>query len=189
MTPRKSSAEELTKEEIVYRAREQFIEKGYEKVTMRGLASKLGCSHGALYYYFKNKAELFYAVVEKDFAHLNQLLKDVVSGPNENQQKLHEILLCFIRFGLNQQKQYEFMFMMKNDEVDSLSHEASMQSYHKFAEAVFKLKNEKVQQDAIYSAFIALHGFVSHHCGYVTDFNEVKEAAEGHVQFILKGLT
>ncbi|MBN6888107.1 AcrR family transcriptional regulator [Cytobacillus horneckiae] len=188
MSPRKPSSEVLTKEEIVNAARHQFIAKGFEKVTMRGVASQLGCSHGALYYHFKNKIELFYAVVEKDFEHLNQLLKEIINSTKENHQKLLDILICFMKFGLNHQKQYEFMFMMKNAEVDSLAHEAATKSYYQFEYAILQLKNQNTEPSLIYSAFVALHGFVSHHCGYVKEYNEVKEYAEAHALFIIKGL-
>ena len=37
---------------------ELFAEKGYPHVTMREIAKQAGCSHTAIYLYFKNKEEL-----------------------------------------------------------------------------------------------------------------------------------
>ncbi|WP_054706509.1 TetR/AcrR family transcriptional regulator [Bacillus sp. JCM 19041] len=54
MSPRKSS-QELTKEMIVKEADEQFKQKGFQHVSMRGIAKQLGCSHGALYYHLRTK--------------------------------------------------------------------------------------------------------------------------------------
>ena len=41
----------------------------------------LGYSHGSLYYHFKEKAELFYAIVMKDFNDLSDLLLEVSGKP------------------------------------------------------------------------------------------------------------
>jgi len=170
-------------------ARAEFVEKGFQQVSMRGIAKLLGCSHGAIYYHFKNKAELFYGIVESDFSRLNQLLDEIVKGTEESHDKLYRVLLQFIKFGLDHQSQYEMMFMLRNTEVDSLSQTAANQSYQKFAETVQSLSGKPLEIKEIWSAFIALHGFVSHYRGYAKDFEEVQNAAESHVTFIIRGLT
>src|SRR5690625_6951788 len=64
----KGNKTELTREVIMGVARELLVEKGYANVSMRQIANKINCSHGAIYYHFKNKAELFYALVEDHFS-------------------------------------------------------------------------------------------------------------------------
>ncbi|MBM7648866.1 AcrR family transcriptional regulator [Bacillus ectoiniformans] len=188
MSPRKPASQELTKDMILQEARTQFIEKDFHQVSMRNLAKQLGCSHGAIYYHFKNKADLFYAIVEEDFSKLNSLIDQITDGPGDYRTKLSQIFLCFIEFGLNHQSQYEMMFMVRNTEVDSLSHEAANLSYQKFAQSVQTLSENTLAIKDIWSAFLSLHGFVSHHRGYVSSFDEAKEAAHAHVDFIVKAL-
>ncbi|MEH7122407.1 TetR/AcrR family transcriptional regulator [Bacillus sp. JJ1773] len=188
MSPRKSSSQELTQEMILNVARTQFIEKDYHQVSMRSIAKQLDCSHGALYYYFKNKAELFYAIIEEYFMNLNRLIEEIVEAPEDSHIKLQKILIGFIEFGLNHQSQYEMMFMIRNTEVNALSQEAANLSYGKFAQAVQSLATNKLLISDIYSSFIALHGFVSHYRGHVSGFEEAKEAAHLHVKFIFKAL-
>lgn len=48
---------------IVEAARDEFYLKGYEKASMRGIAGKAGITAGNLYRYFKNKDEIFEAIV------------------------------------------------------------------------------------------------------------------------------
>lgn len=184
----KSASQELTKEMIVQKARVLFIEKGFQDVSMRSIAKEVGCTHGALYYHFKNKAELFYAIVEIDFAALNDLLEKTVQGPEDDMVKLKNVFICFIEFGLNNQSQYEFMFVVRNTEVDGLSQEAAYISYQKFAQSVQTLSKKKLIIKDVWSAFLALHGFVVHHRGFVNSFEEAKVSATAHVDFILKGL-
>jgi AcrR family transcriptional regulator len=188
MSPRKPSSQELTKEIILNEARTQFIEKDYQQVSMRSIATQLGCSHGAIYYHYKNKAELFYAIIEDSFSTLNMLMEEIVKGTGYNRQKLRTLFLGLIEFGLNNQSQYELMFMKRNTEVDALSHEAASRSYEKFAVNVQALSLKKLRISDVYSAFISLHGFVSYYCGYAGSFAEVEEVAKLHVDFIIKGL-
>jgi AcrR family transcriptional regulator len=188
MSPRKPASEELTREMILKEARTQFLEKDFQKVSMRNIAKQLGCSHGAIYYHFKNKAELFYGIVEEDFATLNSLVEDVAQSSDNDETKIYTIFHRFIEFGLNHQSQYEIMFMTRNSEVDSLNQQAAYASYQLFAKTVQSLADKQLAIKDIWSAFIALHGFVSYYRGYVTCFEEAKLPAEGHVNFVLKGL-
>lgn len=188
MSPRKTTSQELTKEIILQKARTQFVEKGFQQVSMRSIAKQLGCSHGAIYYHFKNKAELFYAIVEDDFSKLNNRLEETIHESEDDSTKLYNILIRFIEFGLNHQSQYEIMFLIRNTEVDSLSQVAANHSYQKFAQTVQSLSKKKLEIIDVWSAFLALHGFVSHYRGYVGNFEEAKLAAKSHVNFIIKGL-
>lgn len=181
-------SQELTRETIIQAARTQFIESGYEHVSMRSIAKQLGCSHGAIYYHFKNKAALFYSIVEFDFARLNDKLEEVVNGSKEQSTKLFHLFFEFIKFGLNNQNQYEIMFIARNSKVDSLSQEAANVSYQKFANAVQLLSNKTLAVKDVWSAFLSLHGFVSHYISYVDRFDEAELAAKQHVQFVLKNL-
>ncbi|KAB7671205.1 TetR/AcrR family transcriptional regulator [Bacillus sp. B1-b2] len=188
MSARKNKSSELTRELIIQKARALFVVKGYQHVSMRSIAAQLECSHGAIYYHFNNKAELFYAIVEEDFSKLNNLLEKTIQGPEDHSIKLYQVLYRFIEFGLNHQSQYEMMFLVKNEEVDSLSQSAANTSYDKFAQTLSVLSDNKLEYKDIYSAFLALHGFVCHYRGYVDGIEEAQSAAKAHVQFILKGL-
>ncbi len=188
MSPRKAGTQELTRDIIVQKARTLFVEKGYQAVSMRGLAKELACSHGAIYYHFKNKAELFYAIVDEGFAALNQRIEETLNGNEQNNEKQHRLMLGFIEFGLDNQSQYEMMFMQREKEVDSLSQQAANLSYEKFAHTVQALSSNRLKLSSIWSAFLSLHGFVSHYHGVVDGFADAKTAAEYHVQFIINGL-
>ncbi|KGG80433.1 MULTISPECIES: TetR/AcrR family transcriptional regulator [Caloranaerobacter] len=67
---------QILKDEIrdnIYNAAlKEFKEKGYEKASMRDIAKKAGVSVGNMYRYFKNKDDLFYAVIGPVY---NELIK------------------------------------------------------------------------------------------------------------------
>ncbi|MFF5995120.1 TetR/AcrR family transcriptional regulator [Lysinibacillus sp. KU-BSD001] len=188
MVARKKAHEELTKEMIIQEANRQFLLHDFHKVSMRAIAKELGCSHGAIYYYFANKSELFYAVVEQYFDELNRMMETALTEEDSTEQQMMNVFLGFIQFGLNYQSQYEFMFSMRDEHTDPLAQQASNNSYTKFAETLQKLSHHKLALAEIYSTFIALHGFVSHYYGRVKRYEEAHQAAVHFSAFLMKAL-
>ena len=71
------------KEKIVDVAQRVFSKFGFEKTTMEEIAKKAGKGKSTLYYYFKNKEELFAAVIEREGNHImKELLKVINAGGN-----------------------------------------------------------------------------------------------------------
>jgi AcrR family transcriptional regulator len=189
VTPRKSAKQELTKEAIIDVARELFVSEGYATVSMRVIAKYLNCSHGAIYYHFKNKAELFYEIVEADFNKLNQELEDVISETHTSgEEKIFAILYRFIKFGLTHQKHYEVMFMIRDEDLECYMQDGPSKSYAHFAEAIASLNTRQLTAQEIWSLFISMHGFVSHYCRAEIIFEDIKDLAIAHVQFLIKAI-
>lgn len=188
MCPRKAVDQELTREIIMDAARELFFREGYQHVSMRKIAKELKYSHGAIYYYFKNKAELFYALVEQDFSLLDQELENILSENIPSKQKLVKVLLGFIQFGLTHQNHYEIMFLTKDEEIKNYLAEGPNLSYERFAQAIYTLTNKKTNLQEIWSMFLMLHGFVAHYCRSGQTFDDVSELAKLHVNQVLTSI-
>jgi len=60
------------KQEILESARELIQQKGYEEITMEDIAATVSLSRPALYLYFKNKAEIYLALLTRGMQELNQ---------------------------------------------------------------------------------------------------------------------
>ncbi|MBU8880480.1 TetR/AcrR family transcriptional regulator [Bacillus sp. FJAT-29790] len=189
MTPRKSANEELTKDAIIDVARDLFVSEGYASTSMRKIAQILNCSHGAIYYHFKNKAELFFEIVEADFKKLDQELDDVMADTfASNDEKIFAILYRFIQFGLTHQNHYEVMFMIRNDDLKCYVQDGPNQSYYHFAQAIAFLSSKQLTTNEIWSLFLSMHGFVSHYCGMEITFEDVRDLVSSHVHFLLKAI-
>ena len=49
---------QMVKNEIVAETKKQFLLKGIQKTTLRGIAKELGIAFGNIYYYYKSKADI-----------------------------------------------------------------------------------------------------------------------------------
>jgi len=81
---RKTKAEaEKTRQNILRASLDLFVEKGYERATFEDVAARIGLSKGAVYWHFKNKPDLFAALVadmtERHNKQLARLLTDPIS--------------------------------------------------------------------------------------------------------------
>lgn len=66
---------DVFKNQILDTALSLFASQGYDDTSMQGIADTLGISRGPLYYYYKNKVDLFDEVVKRS----NQIMEDAVS--------------------------------------------------------------------------------------------------------------
>lgn len=69
-------------------ARELFAKFGYKKTTMEDIAQALGKGKSSLYYYFKNKEEIFQAVLDWESDILFSKLRSVVGSGMQAHEKL-----------------------------------------------------------------------------------------------------
>ena len=75
------------RQQIVDTASLLFSEQGYENVTLRAIAEKLGYAHAALYRYFPDKASLLAEICKETFDQLVLALdvqQSQVEGPEAN---------------------------------------------------------------------------------------------------------
>jgi TetR/AcrR family transcriptional regulator len=70
-----------------------FAEKGYASTSVREIVERAGVTKPVLYYYFKNKEGLFYAILEEAYLELEALLAQQL----ESQESFHDRIVAFSR--------------------------------------------------------------------------------------------
>jgi len=104
-TERKTGTEKLSSKEMLLKcAAVEFLKKGWTKSSMREIAKQAGVTTGSLYFHFKNKAELFDALV-----------KDVYDALLSNHRSMYEI---FFAMEPNRKKMSSFRFESRKKVVD-----------------------------------------------------------------------
>ncbi|WP_433945761.1 TetR/AcrR family transcriptional regulator [Paenibacillus sp. SN-8-1] len=191
---RRAVEQELSRDRIMDAARHLFITKGYRAISMRSIGQHLGYSHGSLYYHFKEKAELFYAIVVQDFNHVDLLFRQVISSPPvEGLTKVEQLMLEFIKFGMEHPHQYEIMFMLRDEEILSYCRAEQSKCFDLFSAIVKKYMREENHPFAQHtsvplSMFLGLHGFISFYIQDHLTFEEIQPAAIAHVKMLSHSL-
>ncbi|MBS2100809.1 TetR/AcrR family transcriptional regulator [Carboxylicivirga linearis] len=78
---------------IIEAAKELFAKFGYKKTTMEDIAIALRKGKSSLYYYFKNKEEIFQAVIESEEKHLFSKLNEIVNTKMEPREKFTQYVI------------------------------------------------------------------------------------------------
>ena len=101
---------ENVRQSILDAASEMFVAEGYDNVSMRKIASKIGYTPTTIYLYFHDKADLLNQICERTFAQLTRNLLAISKlsvGPRERLRLgLHE----YIQFGLQHPNHYQIVF-------------------------------------------------------------------------------
>lgn len=97
---------------ILKAAMRLFLKRGFENVTMRNIASGIGYSPAAIYRYFADKNEIFFALRGEGFERFyrRQLDERKASDPA---LRLREHAAAYLGFALDNPEYYEMMFVMR----------------------------------------------------------------------------
>jgi AcrR family transcriptional regulator len=108
---RSQSGKENLRQEIIDAARELFVAEGYQSVSMRKIADKIGYSPTTIYLYFKDKTDLLHQICEQTFARLAQNIQAIQQLSDNPLEKLRSGMREYIYFGLKYPSQYEIIFI------------------------------------------------------------------------------
>lgn len=72
-----------SREKLLRCAKKEFMEKGFEKASLRAICSAAGLTTGAIYFFFKDKNGLFGAVVDEPLQRLMQAIEQHFSEDME----------------------------------------------------------------------------------------------------------
>ena len=95
---------------ILDAAREMFVERGYEGVSMRKIAEKIEYSPTAIYQHFKDKDALVREICREDSQKLTEELKS--SGAVEDpMERLMACGMAYARFAVENPNHYKMLFL------------------------------------------------------------------------------
>ena len=76
MTRKAGTIPEETRDSILRSAEAEFAEFGYEKASLRHICANAGVTTGALYFFFKDKDDLFMSVIAPVVNRMEDILSD-----------------------------------------------------------------------------------------------------------------
>ncbi|MCU0449369.1 MAG: TetR/AcrR family transcriptional regulator [Bernardetiaceae bacterium] len=115
---RKEREKQEMRERILHTASQMFLEEGYDKTSIRGIAERIEYSPAAIYLYFKDKNEIFVAIHDRAFDLLFSKLAQANLEANPFARLCHMGGL-FVGFALENPELYDLMFIMR-EPMDAL---------------------------------------------------------------------
>jgi AcrR family transcriptional regulator len=87
-----------TQEAMLDAAQRALVKHGYQKATMQQIATETGCAPGTFYLYFKNKQQLFEAIVSRYWGTLFERTTAAMAGGDNPLEKIKRGLIAFFEF-------------------------------------------------------------------------------------------
>ncbi|RKS19039.1 AcrR family transcriptional regulator [Flavobacterium endophyticum] len=105
--------EKLEMKEIILKAAtEMFLTQGYEKTSIRAIASKIEYSVGTIYLYFQDKTEILHYIMQQGFAQMNKDFEKLDTN-DDIIFYLKRLGHIYIEFAFDNQEYYDLMFIIK----------------------------------------------------------------------------
>src|SRR5262249_47198895 len=175
-------------------AMEMFAEEGYEAVTLRALAEKLGCSHALPYRYFADKREIFAAVCALGFDRFADALELAAQGVDDPEERLRALGRAYFEFAGREPHAYRIMFELREPAGAQFPQYKvkEIRSWQALLQAVELAVQAGVlagEPDVVAHQFWAgLHGLVSLHLAGKLDLRRNAAALpEPHVEAMVAG--
>ena len=127
-----------TRDRILETALDLFIERGYDKTSLREIAERVGVTEAALYYHFSSKEEILRTLVQPLFDHLGSLAAALATQPDL--KTWGEGLAAIVEWILPQRRLFELfennqatLSALAEDSMDMEAHKA----FHESVDAIF----------------------------------------------------
>lgn len=155
-----------------------IIEEGFQKLSMRKIASRMGMSATNLYHYFDNKDELNIMIRERGFQILYDKLMTEYKQCRSPQNRYRAIVEAFVEFGTRNPDYYDVMYNLRTPKytnyIGTIFERAasdekvkSTRTMHLTVKTMAEMMGKTVEQcddDLMYKAIVHwsdLHGIIS----------------------------
>lgn len=130
MLPESSIKEENLQEQILQAALQLYLKHGVKKVTMDDVARVIGKSRSALYYYFKNRDEIFEAVM---VALVREVISQIETAVNRADSIEPKILsFCLTKVQTSEEKKSLFTAMESGMDAEEITrYSSTINRFHK----------------------------------------------------------
>ncbi len=177
-----------TREKLIESAKAEFMEKGYNKASLRSICGKAGVTTGALYFFFEDKADLFRAIVSKLVDELFRIMQshfdeddEIIMNPDydanqDDHSEIAQILIhhiysnydaAILLLKKSQGSEYENLV----DRIVEMTESKSIETMEKIC-----LKNGKKKKVNKYMLHLVIHLMVDSFVHLVTHEPDEKKA-------------
>jgi AcrR family transcriptional regulator len=87
-----------------------FSQQGYKEVSIRDIAQACGMTNAALYYHFKNKEDLFLAMLQRDHEQTLAALQEAANGPGDLREDLKQLVACYAEITCQRRQSFQTLW-------------------------------------------------------------------------------
>ena len=144
-----------TREKIIYEALSLFSIKGYDAVTIREIASKVGIKESSVYNHFKNKQDILNRIIEETLKRYYSTLENVQvpESEDENVSELYDNITDDTFLDICTKI---FLFYLKDDYISKLRRLLTIEQYgnkeigkifrHVFIDRILETQSQVLQK-------------------------------------------
>jgi len=122
MTSRSVSSQEMismtTQEQILSAAESIFARQGYDGTTMNQIADAAGLTKGAVYYFFRSKAELFCMIVDPGISYIEDQCRAMLDAPLSGQEIAQDVISLCINIAYDNASLFLILFGSRSAEPE-----------------------------------------------------------------------
>ena len=95
------------REAILDTSAKLFSQHGYKEVSIRDIAQACGMTNAALYYHFKNKEDLFLAMLQRDHEQTLAALRKAATSPGDLREDLKRLVAQYAAIGCERRQSFQ----------------------------------------------------------------------------------
>lgn len=155
------------REHILAEALRLFGERGIFEVSTREIAQAVGISQPSLYAHFKSRDEIAIELSHRAFGLFRERMESVGESKGSPIERLRQMGLEYVRFGLDQSAAYRVAFMIERANLapddHKAVHDAGMRAFSMLHDLFKHVRNtDDAHTEALaQSAWASMHGLVS----------------------------
>jgi AcrR family transcriptional regulator len=130
--------------EIMNKASELFLHKGYDKTSVNTIVEELKIAKGTFYYYFKSKEEILCAILEETIEKYSESIKEELNGLSGAGNKMQFILRKLL---MQSNAPEQMPVHIKDDENDKLHQILERKFYEKFHPVLVEIIEEGIKEE------------------------------------------
>ena len=171
---------ERIKDNIINEAMKLILEMGFDNMSLRKLADRVGMSATNLYYYYSNKDEIYLNIQIKGFKLLQKKLEKVFLSEKEPLESLRKMIWAYLEFGFKNRDYYQIMlnsetpryleYKNTNSKIEPVAFEAKQMAINAISvplKSLLQISNDNPdfpEEDTYFRAYqlwITLHGIIT----------------------------
>jgi len=161
--------------DIAASAKRLFQEEGYAKISIRRIASEVGCSPMTLYKYYNAKVDILRTLWGDVFRELFDLLEAV---PNAGEERLQRLGLTYVQYWLDNPEYYRLVFISdgvtQSDVSVFIDNPELVQRFALFSQALLECFSEEPEPDELkvkLDAFICFLNGIAHNLITISSYD------------------